>query len=178
MNIDLLLLRHGEAVPYGREEDDPKRALTERGQEMARKMSQFVQNTGLPLPQLVITSGFLRAEETRKAIVSWSRDHQLQVQSRSVEPMASPSLVIEFLSEEIAKLRCSETLKANQDLCVALVGHNPCLGELRTCLLDGREWVSPSFQLCELTWMKGTWKDGGQGFEDMRIQKNVESSKI
>lgn len=60
--MELILLRHGKAE-NGNSQGDAARALVEKGREQARRAGRALKSAGL-LPELVLTSPFVRARQT------------------------------------------------------------------------------------------------------------------
>jgi phosphohistidine phosphatase SixA len=167
MKVDLLLLRHGEAVPYINENEDHQRSLTEKGSVMAKSHAVFLQTSEWPIPRLVLTSGYLRAEQTRKEIQPWANS---KIFCQSVfSPMGTAQAMLRVLLENLR----NEFSKVEDpsSVCIAIVGHNPSLGELRRALLSNDEELSSvGFKLCELNWLQGNLNSAGDEFEPFSIK--------
>ena len=112
----LFLVRHAKTEPaVGR--DDHDRKLTERGREDARRMAAALAQRDTA-PETLIHSGAARAMETAEIFArAWGRPIRLAQAPEIYE--ASPSTLLKLI-------------RALPDACgsVALVGHNPGMGEL------------------------------------------------
>ncbi len=122
----LLLMRHAEAEPRdpARWPDDARRPLVERGRRRQRRMSRRLRRRGI-VPDLLLASPWARAWETAE-IVS--------------DVVGCPTPVAcEALAGPPDLPRLGEAVGARDpDSVVALVGHEPWLGELGALLLTGR----------------------------------------
>ena len=116
----LFLVRHAKAEPsVGR--DDYERKLTGRGRHDAQRMAEALKEREL-IPGALIHSGAARARETAEIFAeAWDRDVPLEKDTGVYE--ASPSTLLS-LTRALPKSRKQ----------VALVGHNPGLGEFAVSL--------------------------------------------
>lgn len=115
--MDLLLWRHAEAEDG---DDDMKRRLTERGEQQAERMAQWIR-THQPLKMRIVASPAIRTQQTVQAL-------KLPFETnRKIGPDAC-------VSELIAT---SGWPSANG--AVLIVGHQPSLGRLAALLLGGHE---------------------------------------
>ena len=116
--MQLLLLRHADAVPSARTDD--LRPLSEKGRHQARRVARFCKERGLQ-PDLILASPFLRTEETA----------QLVAQELKCEIVLSA-----FLASGMMPFAAMEELRAYLRFeCVLLVGHEPDLSALAGALL-------------------------------------------
>ncbi len=124
--IELYLIRHGVAAARGDEwPDDTKRPLTPRGTARLRKESAALDKLRVSFDQ-ILTSPLVRARQTATALAE-SLAHKPPIAvADALAPGAAPAQVI----EEIGRL-----LRGRR---IALVGHEPGIGELAARLLGGR----------------------------------------
>ena len=116
----LLLVRHAKAEPsIGR--DDYERKLTERGRADARRVAEALAARRF-LPDILLHSGAARAKETAEIFAAeWRSKVAVEEEARLYD--ASLTTLLD----------CTRALgRAHKR--VALVGHNPGLGELATAL--------------------------------------------
>lgn len=116
----LFLIRHAKAEPsVGREDYD--RALTDRGRNDARRVAEALAARGM-FPAILIHSGALRAKQTAEIFASeWPRRVELQ-EDRGLYDATQGMLF------------ASARALSDAHPSVALVGHNPALGELAVSL--------------------------------------------
>jgi phosphohistidine phosphatase len=126
--VDLYLIRHAEAAALGDNgvTEDADRSLTSRGQEQARKLAAGLNRRGIRFAAIV-TSPLLRARQTAEAMVGGLPQPAPQLQtSDELAPAGKRKRIKRLLAE----------LPADQ---VALVGHQPDLGELAAWLIGSRK---------------------------------------
>lgn len=122
----LYLVRHAIAFERGDEwPDDAKRPLTHKGAARMREIVEGLLALDVEL-DLVVTSPLVRAKQTADLVISgWPQPLALVV-SPSLAPGGQPASVADMLSQH--------TTAAS----VALVGHEPDLGELAAWLIGAR----------------------------------------
>ena len=114
----LLLLRHADAEPLARTDD--LRPLSDKGRQQARRVARFCKERGLQ-PDLILTSPFLRAEETAQCVS---------------EELKCERVLSAFLAAGMMPFAAMEELRAyGRFECVLLVGHEPDLSALAGALL-------------------------------------------
>lgn len=126
--MDLYLIRHADALALGERgiTHDEDRPLSERGETQARVLGAGLRRRGIGLDKIV-TSPLLRARQTAEEILRvWSPPLP--------EIHVSPELAPEGRRRKLA--RFLEGLGADS---VALVGHQPDLGELTAWLIGSRK---------------------------------------
>ena len=126
--MQLLVIRH--AIAMEREEyaktgrPDSDRPLTDTGRRRMRKNARGLQRIS-PLPDLIATSPWLRAADTARVIV----------ETLGVERMET----IDAMIPDRPFRELADWLNERADVpTIAVVGHEPHLGELVTWLLGGR----------------------------------------
>jgi phosphohistidine phosphatase len=126
--LELYLIRHAEAAPLGeggvsRDEDRP---LTETGKEQARRLSSGCRAKGIQLGT-VLTSPLLRARQTAEEML---RDW----------PHPAPELrVCAALAPGGKRRKLSRLIDEIGSERVALVGHQPDLGEYAAWLMGSKK---------------------------------------
>ena len=130
--MDLYIIRHAIAQPIGSKNDftDEKRKLTAQGRDLMREAARGLRQLGVQL-DLILTSPLVRALETAEIVAdALGFDQKLVEQTANLAPGAS-----------FAEL-FSEIKRHNGIESIALVGHQPDLGELISTLVWGDSRVS------------------------------------
>ena len=124
--IELYLIRHGLAAdPDDEHPDDAKRPLTPEGVSRLRREAKGLQALGVTFDQ-ILTSPLVRARQTAE-VFAQAQDEKVPVaQVEALAPGGTPAQVVHALAEYARR-------KA-----IALVGHEPNLGELAAKLLGTR----------------------------------------
>jgi len=124
--LELYLIRHGVAEERGPEwPDDSKRPLTQDGIAKLRKEARGLIELGVEL-ETIITSPLVRTRQTADVFVEVSKRKPTVVSSDALAPAGTPAAVIHELAKQARKAR------------VALVGHEPNLGELAAQLIRSK----------------------------------------
>lgn len=119
----IYLVRHGEAVPSGYAHDGD-RPLTDEGRARVKRTAAVWVGAGEPAPELWLVSPLVRAVQTAELYLgAFGKDGPLAV-SRALEPAGRLFAVVEMID------RFSASRQA-----IALVGHQPLLGEIGAQLL-------------------------------------------
>ncbi|MFQ3650090.1 MAG: phosphohistidine phosphatase SixA [Gemmataceae bacterium] len=117
--MNLLVIRHAEAVPLGHQnvETDEARYLTPTGQKQASQLAHTLhQHT--PQLALILTSPLVRARQTAETIVAtWPNTPPLLEET----PLLAPGG---------RRRKIAQRLRTYAFETIALVGHNPDLSEL------------------------------------------------
>jgi phosphohistidine phosphatase len=124
--VRLYLVRH--AIAFERDDkwpDDTKRPLTHKGIARMREVVDGLIDLGVDL-DLVITSPLVRAKQTADVIIAGFPDAPALTVSESMSPGGNPAAVAEALAHH-TKLKN-----------IALVGHEPNLGELGAWLIGAK----------------------------------------
>lgn len=123
--MQLLLIRHADAGERDamRWPDDTQRPLTDKGRKRHRRLARRLRRRGL-VPTLLLASPWLRAWQTAQLTAE---------QARGTAPVACPALAAPPDLEALARAAGPQP----PDAIVALVGHEPWLGELAAELLTG-----------------------------------------
>jgi phosphohistidine phosphatase len=124
--LELYLVRHGVAAERGPEyPDDSKRPLTSEGIARLRKQAKALDALGLELDQ-IIASPLVRTKQTAEVLAQGLTSKPPIVYSDSLAPAGTPASVFEELAKHMRKGR------------IALVGHEPNIGELAARLIGAR----------------------------------------
>ena len=122
----LYLVRHAIAGDRGEEwPDDAKRPLTHKG---VARMREVVSGLAAHDPEIevVLTSPLVRAKQTADVLVEGLKAAPILIVTPALAPGSTPTQV----SEELAKQQKHRS--------IALVGHEPDLGELAAWLIGAR----------------------------------------
>lgn len=141
----LLLLRHAKSSWDDESLDDHDRPLNDRGKRDAPRMGQLLQNRGL-LPALILCSTAVRARKTLKKVcqaAEYEGPHAL----RGELYLAPPEVYVGVL-QGVAEP--TET--------VMVIGHNPGLESLLTCLTGEMEHF-PTAALAVIELPIDRWQD-------------------
>jgi phosphohistidine phosphatase len=124
--LELYLIRHGVAAERGKEwPDDSKRPLTPEGLVRLRKEARALNALDVTFDQIV-TSPLLRTRQTADVFSEVLKGHPEVILSDALAPAGTPAGVIQELTKLARKPR------------LALVGHEPNLGELAAELIGAR----------------------------------------
>lgn len=124
--LELYLIRHGVAAARGQDyPDDSKRPLTHRGIARLRKEAKALDALGLQLDH-IITSPLVRTKQTADTLAETMKSHPGVSSSDALAPAGTPGAVIQELRKHMRKAR------------IALVGHEPNIGELAARLIGAR----------------------------------------
>jgi phosphohistidine phosphatase len=127
--IELYLIRHGLAEERGEAwPDDTKRPLTEEGMTKLRKSARALERLGISF-DVIITSPLVRTRQTAELIAAGFEPKPHIVAAESLAPGGSSAAVIADLEKHARRER------------VALVGHEPGIGELAARLIGSRHAV-------------------------------------
>jgi phosphohistidine phosphatase len=118
----LYLIRHGIAEDRGDAwTDDSKRPLTEEGMSRLRKSARSLARIGVSF-DVVLTSPLVRTQQTAEIVASAFSPKPPIVNVEALAPDGSPTAVIAELEKHSKRTR------------IAIVGHEPAIGELASRL--------------------------------------------
>lgn len=124
--FQLYLIRHGVAAERGEQyPDDTKRPLTSDGMQKLRKEAKALQALDVTF-DVILTSPLVRTRQTAEIIGSAFRNAPPLVNMPSLAPGGSHNAMIEELAKQHRRHR------------IALVGHEPGIGELAGRLIGLR----------------------------------------
>lgn len=126
----LYLIRHGIAADRNPQEypDDSQRPLTDAGRKKTRKIAQRLADLGLQFNHL-LTSPLLRAQQTAELLVAAKLSPKLEM----FPPLAPGGEVQDWLTWRQRHYPDSK----NGDVAIAVVGHQPDLGQWAEQLIWG-----------------------------------------
>jgi phosphohistidine phosphatase len=126
---EIYLIRHGIAEARGDAwPDDAKRPLTEQGMSRLRKSIRGLERIGVSC-DVVLTSPLVRARQTAEIVAAGLSPRPSIVTIDSLAPGGSFAAVIADLEKHTRKAR------------IALVGHEPNIGELAARLIGSRHAI-------------------------------------
>src|SRR5262245_10760797 len=121
--LELYLIRHGVAEERGKDwPDDSKRPLTPEGISRLRKVARGLNAVDITFDQIV-TSPLVRTRQTADVFSEELKSKPPIATSDALAPAGTPAAVIQEITKHVRKAR------------VALVGHEPNLGELAAQLI-------------------------------------------
>ena len=125
--MELYLIRHGIAVERGIYANDAERPLTDKGRQKTQKVAQSLYDIGLRF-DLILTSPLIRASQTAQILQNLGLTQQVETSSH----LAPIGNIQEWLSW------LSEWHKSSPEKYLALVGHQPNLGNWSELLVWGK----------------------------------------
>jgi phosphohistidine phosphatase len=126
---ELYVVRHGLAEERGEAwPDDTKRPLTEEGMTRMRKAARGLARLGVVV-DVVMTSPLVRARQTAEIVAAAIDPKPSLVTAESLAPGGSFAAVVADLEKHARKTR------------IALVGHEPGIGELAARLIGSRHAI-------------------------------------
>ena len=126
----LYFIRHGLAEERGEAwPDDTKRPLTEQGISRARRQARGLARLGVSF-DVVLTSPLVRARQTAEIVAAAFEPRPHLVQVDSLAPGGTYQSIVADLEKHARKAR------------VAIVGHEPDLGELAARLIGARRAIA------------------------------------
>ena len=124
--LELYLIRHGVAADRGEEyPDDSKRPLTSDGIARLRKEAQALDLLGVSFDQ-ILCSPLVRTRQTADVFAEIMKSKPPVATTDALTPAGSPAAVIQELGKHMRKAS------------IALVGHEPNMGELAAHLIGAK----------------------------------------
>jgi phosphohistidine phosphatase len=124
--LELYLIRHGIAADRGEEyPDDSKRPLTSAGIKRLQREARALDALDVAFDH-IIASPLLRTKQTADVLAECLKSKPAVTTSDSLAPAGTPAAVIQELGRHMRKGR------------IALVGHEPNIGELAGRLIGAR----------------------------------------
>jgi phosphohistidine phosphatase len=124
--LELYLIRHGIAAERGEEyPDDSKRPLTSGGMSKLRDEAKGLNELDVKF-NVIISSPLVRTKQTAEVIAGTLKDKPQVVTSDALAPAGTPAAVLQELA------------KHAKHASIALVGHEPNLGELAARLVGAK----------------------------------------
>ena len=125
-SFELYLIRHAIAEDRGDKwPDDSKRPLTEKGMSQMRKAVRGLDRLGVTI-DTVLTSPLVRTKQTAEIVVAGLQPRPSLISVDSLAPAGAFAAVIADLEKHARRKR------------IALVGHEPGIGELAARLVGSR----------------------------------------
>ena len=154
--MQILLVRHGDAVEHGARTDS-ERWLTPKGRRTTRSVAEALRAAGVE-PRRMFTSPLVRAVQTSEILASSAGfEGPLEVLA-SLVPSGDPEHVVRVLDE------------VDDAALVALVGHEPSMSALAAHLLGV---AFPPFKKSAVCAIRRS-PSGRYGFEWMLVPKTLE----
>jgi phosphohistidine phosphatase len=123
---EIYLIRHGVAEARGEAwPDDAKRPLTQDGMSKLRKSARALKALGVVI-DVIVTSPFVRTRQTAEVIAAGLDPHPHIVTADSLTPAGTIAAVLSDLEKQSKREH------------IALVGHEPGIGELAARLVGTR----------------------------------------
>lgn len=129
LEFDLVIVRHAEAVEALHFSSDSERRLTSKGEKQANGIAQVRRLLNVPSPQLVFTSGYMRAEQTLERALQG--EVLSVIRDSAFAPDGSAESAWAMLLQEV------RSRNYPSPPCIWIVGHNPHIERL-TQLIDSR----------------------------------------
>jgi phosphohistidine phosphatase len=124
--LELYLIRHGVAAERGEDyPDDSKRPLTNAGISRLKKEAKALDELGVAFDH-IITSPLVRTKQTADIFAESLKSKPSVSSSDALAPAGTSTAVIQELAKHMRKGR------------IALVGHEPNIGELAGRLIGAR----------------------------------------
>lgn len=123
--MELYLIRHGIAQERDLAIQDEERSLTKIGQDKTKKVAKRLYELGLRF-EMILTSPLTRTHQTAEILIETQLSSQLQV-STELAPNGNINSWINWLEQQ----------NYQPDSKLALVGHQPDLGEWASMLVWG-----------------------------------------
>jgi phosphohistidine phosphatase len=124
--LELYLIRHGVAAERGEDyPDDSKRPLTSSGMSKLRQEAKALNELGVCF-DIIITSPLVRAKQTAEVLAGTLKEKPPVTTSDALAPAVTPAAVVQEIGRHMRKAR------------IALVGHEPNLGELAGRLIGAK----------------------------------------
>ena len=124
--LELYLIRHGVAAERGADyPDDSKRPLTSDGMSRMRKEAKALAALGVDFDH-ILSSPLVRTKQTADILAQAMPSQPSVTTSDSLAPAGTPTAVFQELGKHMRKAR------------IAVVGHEPNIGELAARLIGSR----------------------------------------
>jgi phosphohistidine phosphatase len=124
--LELYIIRHGIAAERGEEyPDDSKRPLTNEGIARLRKEAKALDKLDVAF-DLILTSPLVRARQTADILAETMKSKPPVTATDALTPAGGPAAVMQELGKHMKKAR------------IALVGHEPNLGELAAFMIGAK----------------------------------------
>ena len=163
--LELYLVRHGIAAERGPDyPDDSKRPLTNKGMTALKREAKALNALGIGF-DLIITSPLTRTRQTAEILAEHLEGKPTVIHSDALAPAGTPAAVMQEIARHARKAR------------IALVGHEPNIGELAARLIGARSPIEfKKGAICRIDFDVLPPKALGQlrWFMPPRVLRNVE----
>ena len=163
--LELYLVRHGIAAERGPDyPDDSKRPLTNKGMTALKREAKALNALGIGF-DLIITSPLTRTRQTAEILAEHLEGKPTVIHSDALAPAGTPTAVMQEIARHARKAR------------IALVGHEPNIGELAARLIGARSPIEfKKGAICRIDFDVLPPKALGQlrWFMPPRVLRNVE----
>ena len=138
-DVTLLLIRHAKAGKRGPDHpNDSQRPLTEEGRAQARKLARLFEILDVRFDHL-FSSPYTRALQTAEALGGRAREGRIKT-LQSLTGGGYPQLLVDIATKSGDNglknvVKGSERAEKTKNITLALVGHEPYLGEFTSYLL-------------------------------------------
>ncbi|MEY4064402.1 MAG: hypothetical protein RIR26_610 [Pseudomonadota bacterium] len=144
--LDLIVVRHAQAVEGSFSMNDSERRLTPQGERDASALGRLRRQLHLPEPQIVFTSGYERAEQTLERVLEGLVLNV--VRDMSFSPEGSVAGAWELIKKQTSQAERSESVVA------WVFGHNPNIERLLALIApDLAQFLRP-FRKATLAWLR------------------------
>lgn len=127
--VELYLIRHGLAAERGDNyPDDNKRPLTQRGIERLKQEAEGLIELDVTF-DVILTSPLVRTRQTADSLAAALPSRPSVVNTEALAPGGSHSAIVDELARHARRAR------------IALVGHEPGIGELAARLIGARRAI-------------------------------------
>lgn len=144
--LDLIVVRHAQAVEGAFSTSDSERRLTPKGERDAATLGRLRRQLNLPDPNIVFTSGYDRAEQTMERVLEGLVVNV--VRDIRFSPEGSVVAAWELVKKQLEQMERAETSV------VWLFGHNPHIERLLSHIAPDLARFLRPFRKATLAWLR------------------------
>ncbi len=161
--LNLILIRHAQAVPGSMTLPDSLRPLTQRGEIEASFMGALLHLSGRS-PDLIVSSQAVRAVTTARLLAGSATDNPepIRIESRIyLQPVSTLLQVIQSLDDSLKR--------------IYLVGHNPDITDLVDFLTSELPFELPTAAVASISFELDSWGyvEAGSGSLDFCVHPGM-----